>query len=102
RVKVKVVKNKMAPPFQVAEFDILYAEGISKEGCLLDVGLSQEIVKKSGAFWSYGDVRLGQGRENAREFLRANSALRDQLEDQIRALVTAARVVRGVPAPATG
>src|SRR5438270_6742963 len=81
RVKVKVVKNKVAPPFQVAEFDILYAEGISKEGCLLDVGLAHELIRKSGAFWSYRDLRLGQGRENAREFLRANADVRAQLEE---------------------
>ncbi|GAC1397777.1 MAG: recombinase RecA [Chloroflexota bacterium] len=100
RVKVKVVKNKVAPPFQVAEFDILYAEGISKEGCLLDVGLAQDIIRKSGAFWSYGDLRLGQGRENAREFLRTNTEVRDQIEEQIRGTITAARAAQGTGAPA--
>src|SRR5579864_6241159 len=84
RHKVKVVKNKMAAPFRVAEFDLLYNEGISKEGGILDVGMEMGLVKKSGAFFSYGDVRLGQGRENAKEFLRQNPALRDEIEGQIR------------------
>jgi recombination protein RecA len=84
RSKVKVVKNKIAPPFRVAEFDILYNEGISKEGNLLDVGIEMGIVRKSGAFISYGETRLGQGRENARDFLRNNTELRDEIEQQIR------------------
>src|SRR5438034_1075225 len=84
RSKVKVVKNKIAPPFRVAEFDILYNEGISKEGNLLDVGIEMGIVRKSGAFISYGEMRLGQGRENAREFLRQNTEIRDEIERQIR------------------
>jgi recombination protein RecA len=99
RVKVKVVKNKVAPPFQVAEFDILFAQGISTEGCLLDVGLTHDLVKKSGAFWSYGDLRLGQGRENAREFLRANSNVRDQLAEEIRAAVASTRTPLVLPVP---
>jgi recombination protein RecA len=85
RSKVKVVKNKVAPPFRVAEFDVLYNEGISKEGGLLDVGIEMGIVRKSGAFISYGETRVGQGRENAREFLRNNTELRDEIERQIRA-----------------
>jgi recombination protein RecA len=84
RSKVKVVKNKVAPPFRVAEFDILYNEGISKEGNLLDVGIEMGILRKSGAFISYGETRLGQGRENAREFLRSNVDLRNEIEEQIR------------------
>jgi recombination protein RecA len=84
RSKVKVVKNKVAPPFRVAEFDILYNEGISKEGNLLDVGIEMGILRKSGAFISYGETRLGQGRENARDFLRNNTDLRDEIERQIR------------------
>ena len=84
RHKVKVVKNKVAPPFRVAEFDLMYAEGISKEGGLLDVGLELGLVKKAGAFFSYGEARLGQGRENAKEALRAAPALRAALEAQIR------------------
>jgi recombination protein RecA len=84
RSKVKVVKNKIAPPFRVAEFDILYNEGISKEGNLLDVGIEMGILRKSGAFISYGETRLGQGRENARDFLRNNVEIRDEIERQIR------------------
>jgi recombination protein RecA len=85
RVKVKIVKNKVAPPFRVAEFDLMYNEGISKEGGLLDVGLELGILKKSGAFYSYGELRLGQGRENAKEFLRQNHDVRDAIDQQIRA-----------------
>ncbi len=87
RVKVKVVKNKVAPPFRVAEFDLMYNEGISKEGGLLDVGLEMGILKKSGAFYSFGETRLGQGRENAKEFLRQNQDVRDALEQRIRTSV---------------
>jgi recombination protein RecA len=84
RHKVKIVKNKVAPPFRVAEFDLMYAEGISKEGGILDVGIDMGLVKKSGAFFSYGDTRLGQGRENAKEFLRQNVDIREDIERQIR------------------
>ena len=87
RVRVKVVKNKMAPPFRVAEFDLMYAEGISKEGGLIDVGLQMGILKKSGAFFSYGDLRLGQGRENVKEFLRQNTDVRGAIDQQIRSSV---------------
>ena len=87
RVRVKVVKNKVAPPFRVAEFDLMYNEGISREGGLLDVGLELGLLKKSGAFYSYGDIRLGQGRENAKEFLRQNHDIRDEIDSQIRANV---------------
>jgi recombination protein RecA len=87
RVRVKVVKNKMAPPFRVAEFDLMYAEGISKEGGLIDVGLQMGILKKSGAFFSYGELRLGQGRENVKEFLRQNTDVRGAIEQQIRSSV---------------
>ncbi len=85
RVRVKVVKNKVAPPFRVAEFDLMYNEGISREGGLLDVGLEIGLLKKSGAFYSFGDVKLGQGRENAKEFLRQNVEIRDDIDSQIRA-----------------
>jgi recombination protein RecA len=85
RTRVKVVKNKVAPPFRLAEFDILYSQGISKEGGLLDVGIEGGIVKKSGSFFSYGDIRLGQGRENSREFLRSNPTIALEIEQQIRA-----------------
>jgi recombination protein RecA len=85
RVRVKVVKNKIAPPFRTAEFDILFGKGISKEGSLLDVGLDMGILKKSGSFWLFGDTRLGQGRENAREFLSKNKDVAVSIEEQIRA-----------------
>ncbi len=87
RVRVKIVKNKVAPPFRVAEFDLMYNEGISKEGGLLDVGLELGILKKSGAFYSFGDTKLGQGRENAKEFLRQNQDMRDEIDRLIRANV---------------
>lgn len=84
RTRVKVVKNKVAPPFKVAEFDILYNEGISKEGGLIDVGLEMGILKKSGSFFSFGETRLGQGRENVREYLKQNPDLAHEIEQAIR------------------
>ena len=84
RVRVKVVKNKVAPPFKQCEFDIMYGEGISKEGSILDMGVDYKIVQKSGAWFSYGDERLGQGREAAKQFLAENPDLRDELEHKIR------------------
>ena len=85
RVRCKVVKNKVAPPFRSAEFEILFGKGISKEGSLLDIGLEMGILKRSGSFWLYGETRMGQGRENAREFLMNNIEIRDDVEAQIRA-----------------
>jgi recombination protein RecA len=84
RTRVKVVKNKVAPPFRVAEFDIMYSEGISREGGLIDLGLEMGLVKKSGAWFNVGDIRLGQGRENAKDFLRQNSDVASAIEEQIR------------------
>jgi recombination protein RecA len=84
RTRVKVVKNKVAPPFKVAEFDIMFNEGISREGGLLDLGLEMGIVKKSGAWFTVGDIRLGQGRENAKDYLRQNSDVATAIEQQIR------------------
>jgi len=84
RVRVRVVKNKVAPPFRVAEFDIMYNEGISKVGDIIDLGTQLDIITKRGAFYSYGDIRLGQGRENAKEFLRQNQELRDEIERAVR------------------
>jgi recombination protein RecA len=92
RAKVRVVKNKVAPPFRVAEFDIMFNEGISKAGGLLDVGVDLGIVRKTGSFFSFGDVRLGQGRENAKEFLKKNSDLAEQIERQIREQTIVVRV----------
>jgi recombination protein RecA len=89
RVRVKVVKNKVAPPFKQVEFDHMYAEGISREGGLIDVGLEMGLVEKSGAWFTSGETRLGQGRENAKEFLRQNPDIRDDLERQIRESIAA-------------
>jgi recombination protein RecA len=85
RTKVKIVKNKVAPPFRVAEFDIMMNEGISREGNVLDVATNMEIVRKSGAFFYLGDDRIGQGRENAKTFLKANPALTEEIASLIRA-----------------
>ncbi len=84
RTRVKVVKNKMAAPFRKAEFDILYGEGISREGDLLDLGLEKRIVQKSGSWYSYGDLRIGQGRENSKQFLRDNTDVRTEIETKLR------------------
>jgi recombination protein RecA len=84
RVRVRVVKNKVAPPFKVAEFDIMYNEGISKVGDILDLGVEMELISKRGSFYSYGDLRLGQGRENAKGYLRENPDLARELEVGIR------------------
>jgi recombination protein RecA len=88
RVRVKVVKNKVAPPFRQCEFDIMFNEGISKEGGLIDLGLEMGLVKKSGAWFNYGEIRLGQGRENAKEFLRQNRDVANTLENQIRSVAS--------------
>jgi len=85
RVRAKVVKNKVAAPFRTAEFDIMFKQGISKTGDLLDLGVTQDIIKKSGAFYSYGEVRLGQGRENAKEYLSQYPDLAKEIEARIRA-----------------
>ena len=84
RVRARVVKNKVAPPFRTAEFDIMFNEGISREGDVLELGTENNLIKKSGAFYSYGDIRLGQGRENAKSFLRTNIALTKEIELLIR------------------
>jgi recombination protein RecA len=79
-----VVKNKMAPPFRVVEFDIMYGEGISKNGELIDLGVAAGVVEKSGAWFSYGSQRIGQGRENAKTFLKENPAIAAEIEKAIR------------------
>lgn len=84
RVKVKVVKNKIAPPFKEVEIDVLFNEGISLEGEIVDIGSDKGIIKKSGAFYTYGDIKLGQGRENARQFLKENGKIADEIEKKIR------------------
>lgn len=85
RVRAKVVKNKVAPPFRQAEFDLMYGEGISKEGCILDMGVEAGIVNKSGSWFNYGEERLGQGREAAKKSLANNPDLRNEIEDKVRA-----------------
>ncbi len=85
RVKAKIVKNKVAPPFRTAEFDIMFDQGISKEGNLVDLGLETGLLKKAGAFFSYGDIRLGQGRESAKQYLSDHGELAQELEERIRA-----------------
>ena len=84
RVRCKVVKNKVAPPFRQAEFDLMYGEGISKEGCIVDMGVEAGAVRKSGAWYTYGEERLGQGREAAKQKLRENPDLRDEIEAKVR------------------
>ena len=83
RTKVKVVKNKVAPPFKIAEFDILYGEGISREGSLIDMGVDNGFIKKSGSWFTYGQDQLGQGKENARRYLKDNPSVRDEIERKI-------------------
>jgi recombination protein RecA len=83
--RVKVVKNKVAPPFKEAEFDIMYGEGISKEGCIIDLGTAKDIIDKSGSWFAYNGQRIGQGKDNARLFLKENPAIRDEIEAKIRA-----------------
>jgi recombination protein RecA len=87
RTKVKVVKNKVAPPFRTAEFDMLYGEGISREGSILDQAVARKIMTKSGAWFNYGEMRIAQGRDNARQFLKDNPELCDEIEAKIRAQV---------------
>lgn len=87
RTRVKVVKNKVAPPFKDAEFDIMYGTGISYEGDLLDIGLQADIIQKSGAWYSHGDMRIGQGRENAKLFLKENTAIRETIAKEVRAFL---------------
>jgi recombination protein RecA len=84
RTRVKVVKNKVAPPFKQAEFDMLYGQGISKEGSLIDVGVEQGIVRKSGAWYTYDGDQLGQGKENARKFLKENPDVAGEIEKRIK------------------
>jgi recombination protein RecA len=98
QTRVKVVKNKMAPPFKVVEFDIMYGEGVSKRGELLDLGIQAGVVEKSGSWFSHDGQRIGQGRENAKNFLRDNAEVADAIERAIRAnagLVADAMMVAG-------
>jgi recombination protein RecA len=94
RTRVKVVKNKVAPPFREAEFDVMYGEGISREGDLLDQGVEHNVVEKSGTWYSYGGERLGQGRENSKSFLKQNPEMAAAIETKLR-------VAMGLPAKIT-
>src|SRR5271168_2126833 len=105
RTKIKIVKNKMAPPFREAEFDIIYGEGISKEGDLVDMGVTQNLVEKSGSWYGYKGERIGQGRENARQFLKDNPDVKKKVDTELRKHLgltkeAAAPVVAPLPAPA--
>ena len=95
RTRGKIVKNKVAPPFKQAEFDIMYGEGISHEGCIVDLGVELELITKSGAWYSYGDVRLGQGKEKAKEYLKDNPELLQEIENKIRAMTIKQAVPEG-------
>ena len=96
RVRVKVVKNKVAAPFRVAEFDIMYGEGVSKEGGLLDVGVAMDTVTKTGAWFTFDETRLGQGREASKDFLRANPDIAAVIDTRIRGKIN------DVPIPVEG
>jgi recombination protein RecA len=95
RTRIKVVKNKVAPPFKTAEFDIIYGEGISKEGSILDMAAARKIIQKTGAWYSYGDLRIGQGRDNARIFLKDNKELCAEIEGKIRAELSNVELSQG-------
>ena len=84
RVRARIVKNKVAPPFKTVEFDIMFNHGISKMGDLLDLGVTKDVIKKAGAFYSFGDVKLGQGRENSKEFLEQNPQVAARIEALVR------------------
>lgn len=87
KTRVKVVKNKVAPPFRLAEFDIMYGQGVSKVGEILDVAVEHEIVKKSGSWFSYEDTKLGQGRDAVKQMIKDNPELMDELEGKIKAIL---------------
>jgi recombination protein RecA len=101
RTRVKVVKNKVAPPFRQAEFDITYGKGISKMGSILDVALERNIVDKSGSWFTYGDIRIGQGRENAKTYLEEHTDLADEIDAKVRSALKAVVTPNGVAALAT-
>lgn len=84
KTKIKVVKNKVAPPFRTAEVDIMYGQGISKEGEIVDIGSELDIIQKSGSWYSYNDIRIGQGRENAKLYLKENPDIRNEISQKIR------------------
>jgi len=98
RTKAKVVKNKLAPPFKEAEFDIVYGEGISKEGEILDLAVDHGIIEKSGSWFSYGKERLGQGRQNAKQFLRDNPEIAAEVEEKVRTALGLSKPLKEVEA----
>ncbi|WP_310628124.1 recombinase RecA [Limnohabitans sp.] len=98
--KVKVVKNKVAPPFKTAEFDILFGEGISRQGEIIDMGVNAKVIEKSGAWYAYNGEKIGQGRDNAREFLRENEALAFEIENKVRESLGIPLLAGGIEAPA--
>jgi recombination protein RecA len=100
RTRVKVVKNKMAPPFKQAEFDILYGVGISREGSLIDFGVEHEIVRKSGAWYTYDGDQLGQGKENSRRYLRENPEVANEIESKIKVKLGISKDAKAEAAPA--
>jgi recombination protein RecA len=100
--KVKVVKNKVAPPFKTAEFDILYGEGTSREGEIIDLAVNAKIVEKSGAWYAYNGEKIGQGKDNAREFLRENGDLAREIENKVRESLGIPALPGGGAAPAEG
>jgi recombination protein RecA len=103
QTRVKVVKNKVAPPFKTVEFDIMYGEGISREGSLLDIGIEHGVIQKSGAWLAYGDERIGQGRENAKQFLKENDEVRERILGEIfEKLGLDQRSLADEPVPAAG
>ena len=84
QTRVKVVKNKVAPPFRTVDFDIMYGSGISKEGEIIDIGVKYDFIEKSGSWFSYGDMRIGQGRENAKQYMKDNPAIAEELSEKIK------------------
>jgi recombination protein RecA len=95
QTRVKIVKNKVAPPFKTVEFDVMYGEGISREGSLLDIGIENGVIQKSGAWFAYGDERLGQGRENAKQFLKENAEVRERILEDIYDKLGLSRTAEG-------
>ena len=98
RTRVKIVKNKVAPPFRQVEVDMMYGEGISNVGSIMDMAIERDMIKKSGAWFSYNDMRIGQGRENARKYLKDNPDVCAEIEDKIRAELKEALDANSVPA----
>jgi recombination protein RecA len=92
QTRVKVVKNKVAPPFRIVDFDIMYGSGISKEGEIIDIGVKYDFIEKSGSWFSYGDVRIGQGRENAKQYMKDNPSIADELSEKIKKQLLSAPV----------